>query len=147
MTRHLCAGQDPDWWTPGHEQARLATLICGICVGCPDNDPGPAGVIRDGVAYSDTGSVIPACPSCGRPNDNYRGGIVPRCRRCAVPDIRIPDVRASRASRRRWIAELSNRLPTEQVAAEAGISVRTVWSIRHRYGRCTATTTTESEAA
>jgi hypothetical protein len=144
MTRRLCAGRDPEWWTPNHEQARLATLICGVCHGCPDNDPAPAGVIRDGVAYSDCGSVIPACPSCQRPNDTYRGGIITRCSTCAIPDVRLPN---AKASRRRWIAALSDRLPTEQVAVEAGITVRTVWSIRYRYGRRTETTTTERKAA
>lgn len=128
----LCAGRDPEFWTPGHEQARLAMRICSLCVGCPDNDPTPAGVIRQGVPYADTGSRIPLCPNCARPHTGYLGGEVTLCRMCAVPDVPVPDVRALRNAR---IAGMARRgVADEVIAAEVGMEPLSVAKIRRRSG-------------
>lgn len=130
--RPLCAGQDPEWWTPGHEQARLAMRICSLCTGCPDNDPAPAGVIRQGIPYADTGKRIPLCPNCGRPHTGYAGGEVTLCRLCAAPDIHLPDARALRNAR---IAGLASRgVSDDVIAAEVAMAPASVAKVRRRLG-------------
>lgn len=125
----LCVGRDPEWWTPEHEQARLAMLICARCTGCPGNDDAPHGVIRHGVAYSDAGRVLPVC-GCGRPCPDYAGG-TPRCAWCADPKVSTPRVGESRA---RWMVKLSARgLSNAQIGAQAGIGARTVAEARYRW--------------
>lgn len=133
MRGPLCAGMPSEYWSTGDPGNSLAVTICGACEGCPDDDPAPHGVIREGVAYSDTGMVLPPCPNCGRPNTNYRGGVNTRCPGCAVPDLPLPDVKASY---RRWILALYDRgMSNKQIAVEAGTTARAVCNIRSRYGR------------
>jgi hypothetical protein len=86
MSALLCVGRDPEWWTPGSPSARLAIAICGHCTGCPDNDPNPRGVIRQGVAYADTGAALALC-ACGYPQDDRRATPQTLCRRCAPPRL------------------------------------------------------------
>lgn len=132
----LCVGRDPAWWSPGHEQSRLAVMICRRCSGCPSTDPEPVGVILRGVAYSDTGAVLPEC-ACGRPCDGYRGGDV-RCRSCAEPNLGLLNVRAARDS---WLNKLHERgMSDRQIGFEAGMAPRAVEGARrqHRKRRGTA---------
>lgn len=119
----LCAGRDPEWWSPGSDGARLAMAICRRCTGCPSNDPTPHGVIRQGVPYGDTGRVLPVC-DCGYPNAGYRGGPVLPCARCAVPTVPIPDRKAVRASRIRHLAVLG--LTARAIGIELRVSKETV---------------------
>ena len=126
----LCVGRDSEWWTPNHEQARLAMRICSLCVGCPDNDPKPHGVIRRGVAYSDAGNVLPLCPNCDRPHTGYRGGELTLCQMCAVPDVPIPSQRGDRYTQ---IAALARqRLTDAAIAAQLGMKAEAVRKIRQR---------------
>ncbi len=133
MSTQLCLGRPSDWWDVGDGGNRLATAICRVCAGCPNSDPDPAGVIREGVAYSDRGAVIPECPTCGRPSDTWRGGVVTRCSTCAVDEsLPLPD---TRLLDRRWILSLMRRgFTDEQVSAECGRTVSAVQNIRYRYG-------------
>jgi hypothetical protein len=121
----LCATRDPEWWAPESDGARLALLFCAVCPGCPDNDPEPCGVIRQGVAYSDSGKPLPICEDCGYPVADYRGGHV-RCPRCSVPDVWIPS--KAWLTRRRVLALPG--LPAREVAERVGISPNSVWRIR-----------------
>ncbi|MFY1686453.1 helix-turn-helix domain-containing protein [Plantactinospora sp. WMMB782] len=97
--RPACHGKPADWWDTGDDGNRLALALCGVCptrdgdtctAGIPD--PHPHGVIRAGIAYSDTGRRLPIC-RCGYPQDDYLGGQPTDCRRCRVPDVPIPDPR------------------------------------------------------
>lgn len=128
----LCAGRDPEWWTPGHEQARLAMLICSRCSGCPDNDPAPHGVIRRGVPYTDSGKPMHVCPNCGRPNTTYRGGVIGLCGLCAVPDIPIPGAPGDRRSQ--IAALVARELTNAQIAAHFGLRPETVRKLCRSYG-------------
>ena len=148
----LCAGRDPDWWTTGDPGNRLAVMICRRCTSCPGDDPTPHGVIRQGVAYSDTGIALPACSNCGAPNAAYLGGPAEfsRCDTCATPNTWTPD---ARTLRRRHVVALTLRgLPTAVIAEEAGVAVGSVHRIRADAGirlrkpRTTAVSTTREEA-
>lgn len=86
MTRPLCAGLDPEWWTLGDDGNRLALAICGRCSGCPSNDPKPHGVIRQGVPYSDKGAALRIC-ACGYPQATRRADDDTLCPRCALPGL------------------------------------------------------------
>lgn len=66
--------------------ARFAIGLCAVCVGCPDNDPTPHGVIRQGIPYSDGGTALPIC-ACGYPQQDRRAKPATRCRRCALPRL------------------------------------------------------------
>lgn len=148
MTRPLCAGQDPDWWTPADPGASLAIAICRRCVGCPvDDDPTPHGVIRRGVAYSDAGAVIPPCSTCGRPNTAYSGGdpTAKRCPLCADPTIAIPKVTASKY---RWVVKLGDRgFSNKEIGAEAGISPVLAARVRARHARSEQTSPVDEREA
>ncbi len=129
MTDLLCRGLDPEMWWTGDSRNRLAVLICGQCEGCPDDDPTPAGVIRRGVAYSDSGKPLPQC-ACGTPCAGYLGGTV-KCKSCIEPTVPIPHVNRERAS---WMVRLHERgLPDEQIAVEAGITAHRVKEARREY--------------
>jgi hypothetical protein len=106
--------------------------ICNLCTGCPDNDPTPAGVIRQGVPYADTGKRIPLCPNCGRPHMGYKGGNLTLCRLCAVPDIEIPSARLSRNAR--IVALAKQDVPDDVIAADVGLSADAVGKLRRRLG-------------
>lgn len=80
-TAVLCKGKDPELWDTHTDGARLALMICGVCDGCPKNDPTPHGVIRQGVPYSDEGVPLPIC-HCGYPVTDYAGGDIRCCLRC-----------------------------------------------------------------
>ncbi|MGX6605608.1 hypothetical protein ACWKSP_26270 [Micromonosporaceae bacterium Da 78-11] len=124
----LCRGLPADWWETGDDGNDLALLICRRCTGCPDDDPTPHGVIRQGVAYADSGVPLPDCSTCGRLNRTYTGG-VSRCDLCTEPRVALPNVRASRD---RWIAGLcAQGMSNADVAAEADVSLRTVGRIRN----------------
>jgi hypothetical protein len=98
-------------------------LICGVCTGCPDNDPAPAGVIRQGVPYSDTGNALPLCPGCSYPFVGYRGGPVRFCQRCAVPDVQIPDPKKTWERRELLVVALARRgFDDERIGAESGLA-------------------------
>lgn len=127
----LCAGRDPEWWTPGHEQARLAIRICTVCPGCPDNDPAPHGVIRRGVAYNDRGFIIPPCPNCGHPQVNYRGGDLTLCSRCAVPDVPIPSCRGSRPDQVRTL--VGQGRSDAQIGFDLGVKAEHVRKLRQHH--------------
>lgn len=93
----LCVGKPAEWWSPEDPGARLAIAICRRCPNvfdCADGDPNPAGVIRGGVAYSDTGTPMAECPTCGYPRPARATG----CSRCEMtargeldPDEPEPD--------------------------------------------------------
>lgn len=141
----LCAGKDPEMWSPASADARLAMAICRRCTGCPDNDPKPHGVIRQGVPYGDSGQVIPPCPACTRPQVDYRGGAVTPCRLCAVPDVAIPDPGQVRASRVRWLVKLG--ADHDRIALDLGVRVTYVPHLIRRSNARTSTPTREGEAA
>lgn len=88
--RQLCLFKPSDWWETGDDGNRLALALCGRCPAraatCPGGDPRPYGVIRAGIAYSDTGSPLPVC-GCGYPADDRRATEASRCRRCAPPRL------------------------------------------------------------
>lgn len=145
----LCAGRPPQWWSTGDEGNTLAVQICRRCTGCPDDDPRPHGVIRQGVGYSDSGRALPPCSACGAPNTAYTGGdpTLKVCARCAVPQVPIP---AFRASRNRWLAGLGRRgMPVRQIVAESGLPLSTVEKIliEARRGARTATANPQAVAA
>lgn len=90
MTVELCLGRPPEWWEPKSDGARLAITICRRCPSrssCLANDPDPKGVIRAGIAFSDTGATISPCPTCGypRPGTALRGQVC--CPHCDVPNL------------------------------------------------------------
>lgn len=132
MRTSLCRGLPPDWWTPESGGARFAVMICRRCPGCPIPDPEPAGVIRDGIAYSYNGAVLPLC-GCGRPCHGYRGGD-PRCRLCAEPNLDLINVRHVRD---RWLSRLHDErgMTDREIAAEVGITVRAVGCARRQHRR------------
>lgn len=85
----LCATRPADWWSPEDDGARLALALCQVCPSirrCAELDPEPHGVIRAGVAYSDTGRALPACPDCRYPLLGQVGRHV-QCGRCDVPRL------------------------------------------------------------
>jgi hypothetical protein len=130
VTAVLCRTRPPEYWETGNAGNQLALLICGRCSGCPDDDPDPHGVIRQGVAFSDFGNPLPPCSNCGAPNTTYTGGdpSAKRCKRCAEPQVWIPDRREMRSLR---VLSLSREgLTAKQIAAELGTSLNTVWSVR-----------------
>lgn len=91
LTRRLCETRDPEWWATDDDGNRLAILLCRVCpLGCPANDPKPAGVIRGGVAYDDSGKRRMMC-ACGYPaTGTVRGDrpdAVSECKRCATYEI------------------------------------------------------------
>ncbi len=106
--------------------------ICALCAGCPDNDREPAGVIRRGVPYADTGKRIPLCPNCGRPHTGYKGGRLTLCRLCAVPDVAIPEARLSRNARIVSLARCG--LSDEAIGADVGMASASVGKLRRRLG-------------
>ena len=140
----VCERMDPDMWSPESDSARLALLICGRCQGCPDNDPTPHGVIRQGVAYSDAGQPLPICPSCGFPVVGYRGG-TPVCGRCAAPDVAIPDRRAHRLAMVSWLTKLDTS--DALIAAELGVHPQSVHKLRKAAAGRDSTSISEREAA
>lgn len=87
----LCTGRPADWWDTEDDGARLALALCRACPAlqeCPSGDPHPKGVVRAGNAYSDTGAVLPICPTCGYPQVGYKGGpVFDTCGRCKVSQI------------------------------------------------------------
>lgn len=136
MTTPLCTDQDPTWWEPGHEQARLAILICRRCPGCPDTDPAPAGVIRQGVPYFDSGLPMPLCMGCERPQVSFQGGWqAGYCPTCRVPDVPLPALQPVRASRRNHALALVRRGFNDVAAGEeSGLSTSYVAKLRHEAG-------------
>ncbi len=131
-TKALCAGLDPEWWTPTSQGARLAMRICGQCGGCPTTDPNPCGVIRQGIPYTDNGRTLPLCPNCGYPHTAYRGGTLTLCPRCRVPDVPIPEARGGRHAH---IVALARRgLSDDVIAVEVGMTVKAVGKVRRRRG-------------
>lgn len=85
----LCLDQPADWWDTGDNGNRTALDMCRTCpTGCPNNDPYPHGVIRDGIPYGNNGRPRPLCP-CGYPveTDHAKPGADSRCRRCQTPTI------------------------------------------------------------
>jgi hypothetical protein len=96
-TRALCQTRPAEYWDTDNDGARLALGLCSVCPSrrgdtCDAglSDPRPHGVIRAGVAYSDTGHRLPIC-RCGYPQTNYLGGAVSDCPRCKTPDVPIPN--------------------------------------------------------
>ena len=131
MSGPLCAGRDPEMWSTGNELNRLAVMVCRRCTGCPPgSDPSPHGVIRQGIAYSDSGNPLPECPNCLAPNVDYAGGSHGLCRACRVPDVDIPDPQQMRTRRVRHL--LTRGVPAPDIAAELQIGVTTVYRIRTR---------------
>jgi hypothetical protein len=129
MTAQLCHTRPPEYWDSGNAGNRLALLICGQCTGCPEGDPKPHGVIRQGVAYSDEGLPLPPCSNCGAPNLTYTGGdpSAKVCSTCVDPKVWLPDLRAGR---RRWALALREAgVAAHEVAAETGLTVNTVWQL------------------
>lgn len=127
----LCHGRDPELWSTGDDGNRLALLICARCTGCPDTDPNPAGVIRQGVAYSDTGFALPVCGDCGYPVVGYNGG-TPSCRRCADPQVWVAD---RTWLRRRRVTVLAGKgLLDRQISDRTGIPAKSVSRIRRDLG-------------
>jgi hypothetical protein len=90
MASLLCQRQDPTWWETGDDGNRLAIMLCRLCNGCPDNDPKPHGVIRDGHAFNAAGRQLAGCP-CGYPAEHQkrtgRESAAHLCRRCEPHDI------------------------------------------------------------
>lgn len=125
MSAGLCLNRPAEYWDSENDGARLALLICGACTGCPLDDADPYGVIRQGVAYGDTGRRLPICGDCGYPIAGYRGGPV-HCPRCLVPDVFVPTT--AWLNRRRVLALAE--LPAREVARRVGISANSVWRIR-----------------
>jgi hypothetical protein len=126
MTRRLCVGKPPEWWEPANDGARLALTLCRACPNltrCPGGDPNPHGVIRAGAAYNDAGTAVPVCP-CGRPVTDFRGGTIPPCPRCRVPDVPIPDPTALRRRRVEICARAG--MPDGMIAVRLGVSAKTV---------------------
>lgn len=80
----LCRGKPADWWETGDGGNRLALTICRACPArprCAAAARDECGVVRAGIAYSDTGKVLPVC-HCGYPQTSYRGGTVTCCPWC-----------------------------------------------------------------
>lgn len=158
----ICVTRPADWWDTGDGGNRLALGYCSVCpsrsgttctAGLPD--PHPHGVIRAGVAYSDSGKALPIC-SCGYPQTNYRGGATSGCPHCSVdPTIPIPVAREVRrlvdeavverllagdppswvspvdrreAMRRLWASGLTHR----EVALRLGMTLKAVRRAWHR---------------
>lgn len=94
--RRLCVGQPPELWEVGDDGNRLALALCRVCpqLGwCSSTSVDERGVIRAGVAYGDTGRVLPVC-RCGYPNRKqpaWDGTVNPLCHRCAPPPSRTWD--------------------------------------------------------
>lgn len=141
----LCVGLDPELWDVGNAGNRLALAICRRCDGCPGTDTAPHGVIRGGVAYSDTGKPLPICPQCGYPVGDYTGGPVFNCARCRIPAVAVPDVALVRA---RWMTRLFERgMTNADIAVEAGVQPRSVSRIRCRYKTSMSNHPLKEEAA
>lgn len=134
MTDLLCAGRPTEWWWTGDPGNRLAVTICRRCTGCPDDDPDPHGVIRRGVAYSDTGAVLPECSICGTPNAGFTGGPAEanRCATCIPRNVQIPDVRAVRHGHIRALAVRG--FTDGEISAETGAKPSTVAAVRLQAG-------------
>jgi hypothetical protein len=128
MTGPLCVGKPPEWWLElGDDGNRLALALCRVCPIRRDKvcagryvipDEHPAGVIRAAVAYSDAGTPLPVCGTCGYPVADYGGGDV-LCTRCKVPDVAIPDPKQVRDRRIRLL--VAGGMDDEQLAAALGI--------------------------
>lgn len=118
-------------WSPADDRSRLALLLCSACAGCPDNDPRPHGVIRQGVAYSDKGHTLPICPTCGYPDHLYSGGSTETCSRCRVPDIAIPSCRGTRAEQ---IASMvADGWDDGRIGWSLGLATETVRKLRQQH--------------
>jgi hypothetical protein len=137
----LCAGQPTEYWTSlGDDGNRLALAVCRVCpcrngdqcVG-PDvvPDPRPAGVIRAGIAWSDTGKLLPLCDACGYPVVGYAGGDV-SCRRCAIPEVSIPDPKQVRGRRIRLL--VAEGMSDDELATALGIRRAAAQTARLRAG-------------
>lgn len=84
----LCVGRDPEWWDTDNAGARLAMAICRACplrLDCYDDSP--AGVIRAGVPYSNVGTALKTCPTCGYPQPGELTNHKDRCPHCDVPSL------------------------------------------------------------
>jgi hypothetical protein len=92
--------------------------ICGGCSGratCLDGDPSPRGVIRAGIAFSDTGIVFPPCPTCGYPQPGASSQHRDRCPNCDVPTLS-----RWRGDIQRWAAQgVSDRQAGARLGATA----------------------------
>jgi hypothetical protein len=86
----ICRTRPWDWWETGDGGNRLAMTLCRVAcpvvADCAQADPAPIGMIRAGVAYSNTGLPLLVCP-CGRPIDR-QGARRDWCRTCEPPDVR-----------------------------------------------------------
>lgn len=128
MSRVLCAGLPAELWDSHDDGARLALAICRRCPvqpTCLAGDPHPVGVVRAGVAFSNTGRPLSVCPTCGypQPGDALGGG--DRCPRCDVPTLSKfqPDLF-------RWHAA---GLSDAEAGRRVGASARQVRDARRRY--------------
>lgn len=106
MTRARCRTLPSDWWDTGDDGNRLALMLCRSCPVLEHcgQSRGEAGVIRAGVAYGETGKVLPLC-ACGYPNLHQPGWNAPAnvlCHRCAVPKLRRWNPSRKTYWARRW---------------------------------------------
>jgi hypothetical protein len=124
--RALCRTRPADWWDVPNDGNRLAIGLCQVCPvrsRCAETDTEPAGVVRGGVAYRDTGERAQVCP-CGRPIPRRRDS--GDCYQC-VPLVDTP-VPAARPVRRRGRPAAAEPATERQIVAlrDGGVSFRTI---------------------
>lgn len=137
--RALCRTRPADWWDLGDDGNRLALAICSVCPvrdRCADDEP--AGVVRAGVAYRDSGEPAQVC-RCGRPIPRRRDS--GDCYQCVpLVDTQVPVARRRRGrpasvdpvTERRIAALQAGGVSFRTIAAEFRMPVSTVQSIVQR---------------
>lgn len=97
MLDALCRTRPSDWWDLGDDGNRLALDLCSVCpvlTVCSATAGAPAGVVRAGVAYRDSGQPAAMC-ACGRPVVRW-SATATECLTCRVPDVPLPKARGRR---------------------------------------------------
>lgn len=106
-SRATCRRLNPDDYDTGADGNRFVMLLCNqVCpvrAQCAAADPAPVGVIRAGIAYTNTGDKAAIC-GCGQPIHPPRVAST-MCRRCDPPlDTPMPRYRQTRRARHGEVA-------------------------------------------